>query len=77
MKAYPGEKQSRRRLVERCAKEMVPATLKTLSIPRSTDPSCPYSYANGVQRMDEKTRVLSPMLVEEIKRIKMEAKAKQ
>jgi len=74
MKAYPGENQSRRRLVERCAKEMVPATLKTLNIPRSTDPSCPYSYANGVQRMDEKTRVLSPMLMEEIQRIKQKVK---
>ena len=73
MKALSDETQSRRRLVERCAKEMVPATLKTLYIPRSTDPACPYSYANGVQRMDEKTRVLSPGLMEEIARIKKEA----
>ena len=34
---------SRQRLVERIAKELVPASLKQLGIPRSTDPTCPYS----------------------------------
>lgn len=54
-----GEKQSRRRLIERCAKELVPASLKRLGIPRSTDPSCPYSYANRLERVDEKSLRLS------------------
>ncbi len=49
----------RPRLAERLAKEMVPASLKVLGIPRSTDPRCPYSYANGVGRLDEKTLTLS------------------
>lgn len=75
MKASQGETPSRTRLVERCAKEMVPATLKILQIPRSTDPSCPYSYANGVQQMDKKTRVLSLLLTDEIERIKKEVLA--
>lgn len=75
MKAYPGENPSRKRLAERCAKELVPASLKSLYIPRSIDPSCPYSYANGIQRLDEKTKTLSPVLVAEIERIRKEANA--
>lgn len=60
MKAgFTGANPSRRRLVERIAKEMVPASLKKLNIPRSTDPSCPYSYSSGVDRLDEKSWVLS------------------
>lgn len=51
--------QSRQRLVERIAKELVPASLKQLGIPRPLDPSDPYSYANGVTRLDQKTLVLS------------------
>lgn len=50
---------SRLRLVERIAKEMVPASLKQLRIPRSTDPACPYSYSSGVERLDQKTLILS------------------
>ena len=49
----------RSRLAERLAKEMVPASLKQLNIPRSTDPRCPYSYSSGVSRLDEKTLNLS------------------
>jgi len=52
-------RQSRQRLIERAAKELVPASLKLLSIPRSSDPSCPYSYSDGVPRLDEKTLQLS------------------
>lgn len=53
------EYQSRKRLTERMAKELVPASLKSLGIPRSTDPSCPYSLAGSVPRIDQKTLVLS------------------
>jgi predicted Zn-dependent protease len=53
------EPQSRRRLVERTAKELVPASLKQLGIRRSTDPRDPYSYANSVRRVDQKTLILS------------------
>ncbi len=51
--------ESRRRLVERIAKELVPASLKQLGIPRSTDPTCPYSYSSGLDRLDQKTLTLS------------------
>ena len=51
--------ESRKRLVKRLTKEMVPASLKQLGIPRPSDPTDPYSYSNGVQRMDEKTLTLS------------------
>ena len=50
---------SRQRLVERIAKELVPASLKQLGIPRSTDPTCPYSYSSGVDRLDQKTLTLA------------------
>ncbi len=65
-----GENQSRRRLVERAAKELVPASLKKLNIQRSIDPSCPYSYSGGLQRLDEKTLNLSDTVKDEIERIK-------
>jgi hypothetical protein len=51
--------ESRPRLAERLAKEMVPASLKGLGIPRPTDPSDPYSYSDGVRRLSEKTLMLS------------------
>jgi len=62
--------ESRNRLVERLAKELVPASLKTLGIPRSTDPTCPYSYSSGVQRLDEKTLQLSQPVQEALERIR-------
>jgi predicted Zn-dependent protease len=52
--------QSRTRLVERLAKELVPASLKQLDIPRPKDPTDPYSYSSGVDRFAQKTMVLSP-----------------
>ena len=58
-KATASSFDSRPRLVERMAKELVPASLKQLRIPRSTDPSCPYSYSSGVERLDQKTLNLS------------------
>ena len=65
-----GENQSRKRLTERAAKELVPASLKKLNIPRSMDPSCPYSYSSGLQRLEEKTLNLSEPVKKEIERIK-------
>lgn len=56
------EYTSRTRLVERIAKEIVPASLKQLGIPRSTDPTCPYSYASGISRLDQKTLTLADEL---------------
>ena len=58
-KTLSEEFESRKRLTERIAKELVPASLKSLEIPRSTDPTCPYSYSNGVLRLDQKGLVLS------------------
>ena len=52
--------ESRPRMVRRVAKELVPATLQALGIPRAVDPSDPYSYSSGVQRTDEKSMRLSP-----------------
>lgn len=65
-----GENQSRKRLVERAAKELVPASLKKLEIPRSTDPACPYSYSSGLQRLDEKTLNLSQPVIKYIEKVK-------
>lgn len=62
--------ESRKRLVERVAKELVPASLKALNIPRSTDPTCPYSYSSGVSRLDEKTLVLSEEVKNAIENLK-------
>lgn len=50
--------------------ELVPASLKKLNIPRSIDPSCPYSYSSGMQRLDEKTLNLSEPVKKDIERIK-------
>ena len=58
-KTVPQGFDSRQRLVERIAKELVPASLKQLRIPRSTDPTCPYSYSSGLDRLDQKTLTLS------------------
>jgi hypothetical protein len=51
--------ESRRRLTERLAKELVPASLKNLGIARPADPSDPYSYSDGVTRLDQKSLTLS------------------
>ncbi len=62
--------QSRSRLVERIGKELIPAALKQLGIERSTDPSCPYSYASGVRRLDEKTKTLSEPIKRKLSQLK-------
>jgi hypothetical protein len=51
--------ESRKRLAERLAKELVPASLKSLGIPRPADPTDPYSYSDGVVRLEQKTLMLS------------------
>lgn len=51
--------QSRKRVAERLAKELVPASLKQLGIPRPTDPSDPYSYSSGTERLAQKSLTLS------------------
>lgn len=62
--------QSRKRLIERLAKEMVPATLKLLGIPRPADPSDPYSYSDSVERLDQKTLTLSAPTREALNRFR-------
>ncbi|WP_022669150.1 hypothetical protein [Desulfospira joergensenii] len=66
------EYQSRQRLTERIAKELVPASIKQLGIPRSTDPSCPYSYSGGVSRLDQKTLILSDGVKEALHKIRLQ-----
>lgn len=51
--------ESRKQLAERLAKELVPASLKLLDIPRPTDPTDPYSYSSGTDRLVQKTMNLS------------------
>ena len=51
--------ESRKRLTERLAKQLVPPTLGALGIARPADPTDPYSYADSVARVDEKTLTLS------------------
>ena len=64
------EFDSRQRLTERIAKELVPASLKQLGIPRSTDPTCPYSYSSGVERLDQKTLTLSDEVKEALNKLR-------
>ncbi len=60
MAAVVGDRfQSRKRLAERMAKELFPPTFAALGIARPTDPTDPYSYADSVMRVDEKTLTLS------------------
>ena len=58
-KTLNAEYESRKRLTERMAKELVPATLNALKIPRPTDPTDPFSYSGGVDRLDQKALILS------------------
>lgn len=50
---------SRKRLIEHVTKELVPASLKLLGIPRPADPTDPYSFSGGTERLSEKTLNLS------------------
>ncbi len=69
-KTLDEEFESRQRLTERIAKELVPASLKQLGIPRSTDPTCPYSYSSGVPRLDQKTLKLSSQVRRALRKLK-------
>jgi predicted Zn-dependent protease len=51
--------ESRKRLAERLAKQLVPPTLGALGIPRPTDPTDPYSYVDSLERVNQKTLTLS------------------
>ena len=62
--------ESRPRVAERLAKELVPATLGALNIEQPSDPSDPGSYADGVSRVDEKSLVLSPPTREAFDRVR-------
>jgi hypothetical protein len=57
-KTLSEEYESWPKLSERIAKELVPASLKTLGILRSTNPKCTYLYSSGVKRLDQKGPVL-------------------
>ncbi|MCZ6496047.1 MAG: hypothetical protein O6924_07700 [Alphaproteobacteria bacterium] len=65
--AFSRTSPSKRRLNERIAKELVPASLKQLKIRRSTDPRDPYSYSSGLRRLDQKTFILSNHVKEALK----------
>jgi hypothetical protein len=61
---------SRKRLAERLAKEMVPASLKALAIPRPDDPTDPYFRAMSVAELDRKGLQLSPPTRAAIERLR-------
>jgi hypothetical protein len=63
--------ESRKRAAQRLAKELVPAALKQLEIARPADPSDPYSYADGLQRLDEKSLTLSTSTREALDRFRV------
>jgi len=62
--------ESRKRLIERLAKEMVPASLNQLEIPRPVDPADPYSYADSVERLAQKTLALTAPTREALDRLR-------
>lgn len=62
--------ESRKQLAERLAKELVPASLKLLDIPRPTDPTDPYSYSSGTDRFQQKTMKLSAPTREALDRLR-------
>lgn len=62
--------ESRPRVAERLAKEMVPPVLAALGIERPIDPSDPGSYSDGVGRLDEKSLTLSASTQEALDKIR-------
>jgi len=69
-RTWDGTPESRPRLVDRIAKELVVASLKSLGIPRPGDPSDPYSYANGIERVDQKSLRLSRPVAEALDKLR-------
>jgi len=67
---FDAAQQSRSRLAERIAKELVPASFHSLGIPRATDPRDPYSYSSGVDRVDQKTLKLSRPVAEALDKLR-------
>jgi len=49
---------------------LVPASLQQLGIARPTDPTDPYSYSSGVDRLAQKTLTLSPATREALERFR-------
>ena len=64
-----GDPPSRSRLSDRIGKELVSAALQQLGVRRSIDPRCPYSYATGLERLDQKTKELSPLVKRAIEKL--------
>ncbi|MGE0667326.1 MAG: hypothetical protein AB7O49_12275 [Sphingomonadales bacterium] len=62
--------ETRQRLGERLAKEMIPAAFKQLDLPRPADPTDPYSYSSGTDRLDQKTLRLSQPTREALDRLR-------
>lgn len=69
-RTWDGAAETRPRLVDRIAKELVVASLKSLGIPRPTDPSDPYSFANGIERVDQKSLRLSRPVAEALDKLR-------
>ena len=61
---------TRRRLVERIAKSLTSTGMLQLGLTRSTDPSCPTSYPNGIQRLDQQTLILSDEIERQLDRLR-------
>jgi len=61
---------SRKRLTERLGKQMVPASLAQLDVPRPDDPTDPHFQAVSVADVDRKGLLLSPPTREAIERLR-------
>jgi predicted Zn-dependent protease len=62
--------ESRQRVAERMAKELVPASFNQLGISRPVDPTDPFSYSSGLDRVDQKSLTLSESTREALDRLR-------
>jgi hypothetical protein len=62
--------ESRSRLTERIAKQLVALSLSMLGVPRPSDPRDPASSVDGVQRLDEKGLLLSQATADALAKIR-------
>jgi predicted Zn-dependent protease len=62
--------QSRQRVVQRLAKEVIPQALGQLGIPRPADPTDPYSSSSGIQATDAKSMTLSQPTLDALARFR-------
>ena len=58
-KYHEEPREIRRRLIDRMTKVLIATSLKLLDLPDATDPSDPYSYAEGVNGLDVQSLELS------------------